>query len=184
VDDKDRLRQDALRRRSAMSSAERAAAGEALASVLGDVLAGADRVACYAAVGTEPPTGPLFAVCREVLLPVLLPHGDLDWALHRDDLQPARKGLLEPAGPRLGVDAISTCDVVLVPALAVDRNGNRLGRGGGSYDRALPRVTGLTIALLYDGEQAETLPGEPHDVAVRAVATPSYGLLLLPSATT
>jgi 5-formyltetrahydrofolate cyclo-ligase len=167
-----------------MAAAERTAAGEALADALGDVVAGATRVACYAAVGTEPPTAALFALCREVLLPVLLPDGDLDWALHRDDLQPAAKGLLEPAGRRLGVEALASCDVVLVPALAVDGRGTRLGRGGGSYDRALPRATGLTIALLYDGEHVDRLPSEPHDARVRAVATPSHGLVRMPGNTT
>ena len=65
-----------------------------------------------------------------------------------------------------------------MPALAVDGEGNRLGRGGGSYDRALRRATGLTIAVLYDGERVDTVPAEPHDVRVHAVVTPS-GLTLL-----
>jgi 5-formyltetrahydrofolate cyclo-ligase len=64
-----------------------------------------------------------------------------------------------------------------VPALAVDRTGNRLGRGGGSYDRALRRATGLTIALLYDEDLVDVLPAEPHDVPVAAAVTPSYGLV-------
>jgi 5-formyltetrahydrofolate cyclo-ligase len=60
--------------------------------------------------------------------------------------------------------------VVLVPALAVDARGNRLGRGGGSYDRALARVGGQvpTIALLYDAELLAHVPAEPHDQRVRA----------------
>jgi 5-formyltetrahydrofolate cyclo-ligase len=68
-----------------------------------------------------------------------------------------------------------------VPALQVDRDGNRLGRGGGSYDRALARATGLTVALLHDDELVAELPHEPHDVPVRAVATPTGGLVRLPS---
>jgi 5-formyltetrahydrofolate cyclo-ligase len=68
---------------------------------------------------------------------------------------------------------------VLVPALLVDRRGNRLGRGGGSYDRALVRATGLTVALLHDGELVEELPAEAHDVPVRAAATPSQGVVQL-----
>jgi 5-formyltetrahydrofolate cyclo-ligase len=70
---------------------------------------------------------------------------------------------------------------VLVPALAVDRHGNRLGRGGGSYDRALARATGLTVAVLYDGELVDLLPVEPHDVPVNAVVTPRSGLVRLPA---
>ncbi len=94
-------------------------------------------------------------------------------------LRTAARGLLEPAGPRLGPEALADCDLVLVPALAVDRAGRRLGRGGGSYDRALPRARGLVVAVLHDGELVEQLPAEPHDVAVRAVVTPSGGLMHL-----
>ncbi len=113
------------------------------------------------------------------LLPVLLDDDDLDWAAYDGHLAPGRRGLLEPVGPRLGVDAIAACDLVLVPALRVDRSGNRLGRGGGSYDRALARATGLTVALLHDDELVEAVPHESHDVPVNAVATPGQGLVML-----
>ncbi len=65
---------------------------------------------------------------------------------------------------------------MLVPALLVDRHGTRLGKGGGSFDRALARATGLTIALVHDDEVVDLLPAEPHDVPVRAIATPSTGV--------
>ncbi|MDT7571034.1 MAG: 5-formyltetrahydrofolate cyclo-ligase [Actinomycetota bacterium] len=170
------LRAAALARRAELTAGDREAAGAAIAALLRDRLAGA-RVAAYAAVGTEPPVAGALAVCREVLLPVLLPDGDLDWAAGHD-VQRTSRGLLEPTGPRRGLGALATCDVVLVPALAADRAGNRLGRGGGSYDRALPRATGLTIAVLYDGEPVEALPAEPHDVRVGGVVTPSRLVLL------
>jgi 5-formyltetrahydrofolate cyclo-ligase len=67
-----------------------------------------------------------------------------------------------------------------VPALAVDAAGRRLGRGGGSYDRALARVGPLVplIALLYDGELVEHVPAEGHDIPVRATVSPRAGLTL------
>jgi 5-formyltetrahydrofolate cyclo-ligase len=141
----------------------------------------AATVAAYVAMGQEPGTGPLVdrvrGAGRHVLLPVLLPGNDLDWARYTgpDDLVPARLGLLEPPGARLGVDAIATADVVLVPALAVDRTGLRLGRGGGSYDRALARVPVGTFvcALLFEDELLEAVPAAPHDRRVTAVATPA-----------
>ena len=141
----------------------------------------AATVAAYVSVGQEPGTGPLVdllaAAGKRVILPVLLPDNDLDWALYTggDDLVAAGRGLLEPAGPRLGRDAVATADVVLVPALAVDRSGMRLGRGGGSYDRALGRVPVGTFvcALLYDGELLDEVPRELHDRPVAAVVTPS-----------
>ena len=127
---------------------------------------------------TEPPTTEILAARPDLLLPVLLPDGDLDWAV-AGAVRTTERGLLEPTGPRLGVGAIAGCDVVLVPALAVDRFGNRLGRGGGSYDRALRRTTALTVAVLYDDDVVEAVPAEPHDVRVAAVVTPTRGLELL-----
>jgi 5-formyltetrahydrofolate cyclo-ligase len=101
-----------------------------------------------------------------VLVPVLLADHDLDWA----EWNPATA----QAGAALGVNAISAADAVLVPALAVARDGTRLGRGGGSYDRALSRLpTGaMTAALLFDGELVDTLPTDDWDVPVTAVVTP------------
>ncbi|WP_213000535.1 5-formyltetrahydrofolate cyclo-ligase [Winogradskya consettensis] len=115
-----------------------------------------------------------------ILLPVLLPDGDLDWALYEgpSSLQPGARGLLEPIGRRLGVAAVSEASFVVVPALAVDRRGVRMGRGGGSYDRALARVapTAFTVALLHDGERVDTVPAELHDRRVGATITPTEGL--------
>ncbi len=141
----------------------------------------AATVALYVSIGQEPGTGPLLdlltAAGKRVVLPVLLPDNDLDWAAYEGpaDLVAAGRGLLEPAGARLGRDAVATADAVLVPALAVDRTGMRLGRGGGSYDRALGRVPVGTFvcALLYDGELVERVPHDDHDRRVTAVVTPS-----------
>ena len=149
----------------------------------------AATVAAYVSIGTEPGTGPLLdlldAAGKRVLLPVLLPDNELDWAAYTGPtgLLPAGRGLLEPAGPRLGVDAVATADVVLTPGLAVDRSGMRLGRGGGSYDRALGRVPVGTFVctLLYDGELLDAVPAEPHDRRVTAAVTPS-GVRRFPAA--
>lgn len=140
----------------------------------------AATVAAYVSIGTEPGTGLLLHALadagRRVVLPVLLPDGDLDWGTYRGDasLAPARMGLLEPVD-RLGVDAIATADVVLVPGLAVSPTGLRIGRGGGSYDRALARVPlgTFTCVLLHDEEIGVDVPAEPHDRPVTAAASPA-----------
>ena len=139
----------------------------------------AATIAAYVSVSNEPGTGPvieqLHALGRRVILPVLLPDDDLDWAAYTgpEGLIPAGRGLLEPAGPRLGVEAVATADVVLCPGVAVDRTGMRLGRGGGSYDRALGRVPVGTFVctLLYDGEIVDRVPAAAHDRRVSAVVT-------------
>jgi 5-formyltetrahydrofolate cyclo-ligase len=71
--------------------------------------------------------------------------------------------------------------VIIVPALAVSRTGMRLGRGGGSYDRALARAgRAVKVALLHDGELRDDIPAEPHDQRVDAVITPAGGLTPTP----
>lgn len=139
----------------------------------------AATVAAYVSLGSEPGTAVLLDALRasgkRVILPVLLADNDLDWAAYDGELGPARRGLLEPTGERLGVDAIATADVVLVPGLAAGADGIRMGRGGGSYDRALGRVPlgTFTCVLLHDGELLASVPSEPHDRPVTAAVTPS-----------
>ncbi|MET9133984.1 5-formyltetrahydrofolate cyclo-ligase [Streptomyces antibioticus] len=151
-------------------------------------LAHARTVAAYVSVGAEPGTRALLDALHargvRVLLPTLLPDNDLDWGAYtgEDSLARVRHGgrmeLLEPAGERLGPDAVTEADVVLLPGLAVDARGMRLGRGGGSYDRVLARLDGAgarpaLVVLLYDTEVVAHVPAEAHDRPVRAVVTPS-----------
>ena len=134
----------------------------------------AATVAAYVSVGSEPGTGllldALLAAGKRVVVPVLRRDNDLDWAAYDGpgSLAPAARGLLEPTGPLLGVDAIRTADVVIVPGLAVSPAGDRIGRGGGSYDRALARVpAGTPVAVvLHDDELGLAVPTDPHDVRV------------------
>jgi 5-formyltetrahydrofolate cyclo-ligase len=183
------LRAQILARRSALSAEQRAGAGRAIRDALLDrpEVQMAGTIAAYYSVGAEPDTrGLVYALWKRgsyVLLPVLQPDGDLDWASYEgpDSMLPGPRGLRQPGEPPRGVDVISRADLVLVPALAVDRSGRRLGRGGGSYDRALPRVGPLIplIALLYDDELLARVPAAPHDIPVRAAVTPNAGLTRL-----
>ncbi|GAA3671592.1 5-formyltetrahydrofolate cyclo-ligase [Nocardioides ginsengisoli] len=160
-----------------VGTAARAIADHVLAT---DEVRRAATVAAYVSVGTEPGTTDLLDrlvdAGKRVILPVLLPDNDLDWAVYHGptSLAPARRGLLEPLSTPLGVAAVATADVVLVPGLAASRAGLRLGRGGGSYDRALARVPvgTFTCVLLYDDELLADVPAEPHDRPVTAAATP------------
>jgi 5-formyltetrahydrofolate cyclo-ligase len=174
------LRDQLVTARRRLSLPELREAAEAIAAHLlaAEPVRRAATVAAYVSVGSEPGTGPLLDALldagRRVILPVLLPDNDLDWAVHTGPLLSARRGLLEPPGPRLSPDAIATADVVLVPGLAVDGTGMRLGRGGGSYDRALARVPvgTFTCVLLHQGEQVPRVPAADHDRRVTAAAFP------------
>jgi 5-formyltetrahydrofolate cyclo-ligase len=189
--DKGTVRRRLVAARAAMSDSSRNEAGRLIRDHVLEMpeVAGAGTIAAYYSVGTEPDTRSLvFALWKRgsyVVLPVLLPDGDLDWASYEgpDSLAPGPRGLLQPAEPVRGTGTVARADVVLVPALAVDRRGQRLGRGGGSYDRALDRVGPQvpTIALLYDSELLPSVPAEEHDRPVRAVARPGYGITWLPA---
>ncbi|HEU4542344.1 MAG TPA: 5-formyltetrahydrofolate cyclo-ligase [Jiangellaceae bacterium] len=178
------LRERIIENRRALDARGLSVAARALRDVVLAMpeVAQAQRVATYVSVGNEPGTGPLLeslsAQGTDVLLPILLPDGDLDWATYTGPrgLVAASRGMLEPVSEALGPAAVTTADVVLAPGLAVDQRGVRLGRGGGSFDRALARAGGraFTCVLLYDGEVLDIpVPRELHDVPVTAAATPS-----------
>ncbi|MER5216714.1 5-formyltetrahydrofolate cyclo-ligase [Streptomyces sp. NPDC002838] len=188
--DKRTLRRELLAVRSRLTADDVREAATALADRALELpeVAGARTVAAYVSVGTEPGTLTLLDALRErgarVLLPALLPDNDLDWAAYTGEGSLARvqhrgkMALFEPVGERLGRDAVTTVDVVLLPGLAVDARGMRLGRGGGSYDRVLTRLEQsrahpALVMLLYDSEVVERLPTEAHDRPVHAVVTPS-----------
>jgi 5-formyltetrahydrofolate cyclo-ligase len=185
------LRKELKARRAALSATERSAAGRALLTAILDLpeTGMAGTVAAYLGIGTEPQTEALvFALWKRgsyVLLPVVRPDHDLDWATYEgpDSLArvPGPLGLLEPTEPPRGTGAIASADLVLVPALAADRQGNRLGRGAGCYDRALARVGPAvpTIALLYDHELIDQVPAGSYDQTVGAVAQPRDGITWL-----
>jgi 5-formyltetrahydrofolate cyclo-ligase len=141
-------------------------------------VAAARTVAAYVSLPSEPDTATVIDTLTsrgvQVLLPVLLGDGDLDWAV-AGPLIDGPAGLREPTGSRLRPEAIRLADVVLCPGLAADAAGTRLGRGGGSYDRALARCRpdALRVLLLYDGELVDWLPADPHDEPVHVVVTPS-----------
>jgi 5-formyltetrahydrofolate cyclo-ligase len=182
------LRGRLLTQRRSLTPSERASAATALQDQMLALVRreGPSTIAAYVPVGAEPggPALPsVLATVARVLLPVLLPSGELDWAEYAGSLVAGPRGLLEPPGPRCGVDAVRSADLILVPALAVDRRGMRIGRGGGSYDRALERAgaTPLIVALLHDGELLPSVPVEPHDRPVHGVLTPAGFVRLAPS---
>ncbi len=186
-DHKDRFRvaiRDARRGRSARRL-DHAGAGLAHVVRLICQVRDATTVAAYASRPGEPPTGELLTtLCDDgvrVLLPVLGERLARQWAVYEPDHElvvraPGRPP--EPPGPALGAETVAEADIVLVPALAIDTHGRRIGQGAGWYDRVLPllRPDQMSVGIVFEPElydaEVRPLPEERHDARVGAVATP------------
>ncbi len=138
--------------------------------------ASARTIASYLSYGTEPSTGDLneeiIKSGRTLFLPRVLKDNDLEWvAWDGKTSSLSKKGKIqEPTGSATTEPEI---DLIIIPTLCADRSGTRLGQGGGSYDRALPKLSAWRIGLIYAGELSNTeIPNEAHDVKLNAVATP------------
>ncbi|WP_433659375.1 5-formyltetrahydrofolate cyclo-ligase [Nocardia sp. CA-128927] len=181
--DKHAWRTEILARRAAMSTEEHATNTLGLVAAVGrlDVR---EWVCAYVPVGGEPGSTAMLDALRaagaRVLVPVTGPPGPLNWAEYtgRDSLRRARFGLFEPIGETLPTAAVGWAELILVPALAVDRRGVRLGRGAGYYDRTLfaARADARLVAVVGDEELVNRLPEEPHDRKMGWALTPHRGL--------
>ena len=87
------------------------------------------------------------------------------------DLVPGRFNVPEP-GPGCPAVALNQLDLILVPGVAFDLNGRRLGRGKGFYDRLLSEVRGVCCGLLFEEQLTSEIPVEPHDVRLHCLVTP------------
>jgi 5-formyltetrahydrofolate cyclo-ligase len=131
-------------------------------------------VAAYVSFAGEPSTEEVLrelqAAGKRILLPVLLADRDLEFRAYDGTLVTGRLGITCPP-PSAPLVPLHEAGVVVVPALACDAQGRRLGRGGGSYDRALPRAApeALTLALVHPEELVAEVPVDVHDQPVRAV---------------
>jgi 5-formyltetrahydrofolate cyclo-ligase len=180
--DKHAWRTEIRARRAAMTTADHESEARELAHTVA-TLTFTEWVCAYVPVRGEPGSTAMLdairAVGGRVLLPVTGAPGPLNWAEYTGstELRRARFGLLEPAGEVL-VDALTRADLILVPALAVDRRGVRLGQGAGYYDRTLAaaRPDTRVVAVVRDDELVELLPEEPHDLRMGWALTPRGGL--------
>jgi 5-formyltetrahydrofolate cyclo-ligase len=180
---KDEWRSHLLSARRAVPAEVRADEAVALAGFVHDLVSAGQTVCGYVPVGTEPGSRQMVDDLRatgvQVLLPVVVGSHPLDWAEYDGTLQPGPHHLLEPAGPRLGPQVVAKASLILVPALAVDAAGVRLGRGAGHYDRSLVLAApdAMIIGVVRDQEFLPHLPFDPHDVKMTAVLTPSRGMI-------
>jgi 5-formyltetrahydrofolate cyclo-ligase len=188
---KPQLREQLLSARRLLAPAVREAEALALAQHISPLVNMGETICAYVPVGTEPGSIALLDTLSgagvRVLLPVAVSSDDgvplpLLWAEYQPGrLVAARFGLKEPAGVRLAAATLSQAHLVIVPALAVDRRGGRLGRGAGFYDRSLPLrdPAARLVAVVRDSELVQELPVEPHDVLMTHAATPGGGVIPL-----
>ena len=131
---------------------------------------GAKNVASYHPLPTEPDTSDFnnaFARVGNLLLPRVI-GDDIEFAYGA--LAAGSFGILEPTGERFPIDAI---ELFIVPAMAVDGIGNRLGKGRGFYDRVLKTSVATAAAVVFDGEVVELIEAEEHDVRMQYAVTPT-----------
>jgi 5-formyltetrahydrofolate cyclo-ligase len=177
---KDTVREQSISARSARSSAEISAAGIALANHDWAALCPGQLVTCFVSMTSEPPTHEvrtkLRALDKDVALPIMKLGNSLAWGFDGTDLVKNSYGIFEPAPTEID---IAQASAILVPALRVGRDGSRLGRGAGYYDRALANVPAhsnggpLRICLVFDNEVDDSVPSEPHDALIDLIVTPS-----------
>lgn len=185
------LRAELLSARGALTPEEHDREAQALVDHLLALVTVATTVCAYVPVGSEPGSIELVDALHRRGVRVLLPVARADtagvpqplqWGEYRPgELVEAPYGLREPAQPWLAADAVADASLILVPALAVDRTGVRLGRGAGFYDRSLPLADAAArlVAVVRDDELVDHLPAEPHDVRMTHALTPRDGLVAL-----
>jgi 5-formyltetrahydrofolate cyclo-ligase len=139
----------------------------------------ATNIASYVSHGDEPSTSALNSALLKNGKVLYLPriNGDdlewVQWSGSAEDLKPSKfsKNILEPSGAVIS-DKLNI-ELIIVPALRIDRTGYRLGQGGGFYDRALAQLKAWSIGLIHPDEiSSEDLPRESFDIPLNAAATP------------
>ena len=181
--EKRRLRRSIAQGRRAVAADEAARVAEQIASrLLAEVVVRrARRIALYAALPDEVPSRPLFdaltTLHKTLLLPRVLRENELAFAVVTDwsALRPGRYGVPEPPALAVTIEP-EEGDLVLVPGVAFDRAGNRLGRGKGCYDRAFPSGAArppLLMGVAYDLQVVDAVPHAARDRRMDAVVTQS-----------
>ncbi len=191
AEEKRALRAELRERRQMMSETARDAASAGLADQL-DILVArftVRSVSCFLSTTTEPNTRPFITRAMErgirVLLPITRADGLLDWAVAEPDGDETEGlfGMPEPLGELLGPIAVGDCELMIVPAAAVDASGMRLGWGRGYFDKTLGSMERRppVYAVIFDDELLPAVPREVHDQPVTGVVTPTRIVELSPT---
>jgi len=135
------------------------------------------QIGCYLSFGSEPATDSFIQLAQAEGIVIACPRIDSDgqmvMAVLESETKPSKLGFREPTGQ---VVDPSDLDLIIVPALAIDYQGLRLGRGAGYFDRYLESYQGPSVGLVYDAEFLPEVPSETHDLPVSLVVTQSRTL--------
>ena len=178
------LRAELKSLRDSIHEADRAACSAKLAELIRSMpeYAAAKRVLLYYPIGSEPDFLPLAEAAategKGIAFPVVVGK-DMAFCDVKgiDGFNTGSMGIPEPdAAECVAVSGFSDT-ICIVPALAADRNGNRIGYGGGYYDRFLKRYPGVSVCAVYSRLLFDELPAEAHDVSVDAIVSDVAGVL-------
>lgn len=139
----------------------------------------ARRIVLYHSLPDELPTTEMlneWSADKLVLLPRVVGDKMDIVAFHAGELATGSFNIQEPTGNEIITDFAAT-DVAIIPGVAFDRHGNRLGRGKGYYDRFLSHFPGIKIGICADFRLVDTVPAEAHDVKMDYVITPSTTII-------
>ena len=137
----------------------------------------AQCIACYVSIKNEVSTQAFIQKAlgegKQVGVPVTKPDGVMDFQAITgiNDLQPVHFGLLEPVADSQKVISLETFDLVIVPGIAFDRWGHRIGSGGGYYDRFLEQTEAIRTGLAYAFQVVDEVSVEPHDLKMDMIVT-------------
>lgn len=130
------------------------------------------RIGCYLSFGFEPDTQEFIARAEQTGVEVYCPKLDdtqMEFVRWSKNTRKTNLGFEEPSGDSY----LGELELVVIPALAVDEAGFRIGRGGGYFDRYLESFAGIKVAVVFDSEVLNALPVESHDVPVNYTVTPT-----------
>jgi 5-formyltetrahydrofolate cyclo-ligase len=177
-DDKQSLRQAILAQRSVNQSSEtQSGFTRELTRLVSDL--GVRRIGCYLSFGSEPPTREFITTVQEAGIIVACPRIETDGSMVFAELgqstEQTKLGFEQPLGQEVPK---SDLELLVIPALAIDETGDRLGRGAGYFDRYLQNYLGITVGMIYESEFVSKLPTQGHDEPVNWVVTPTKSIAL------
>jgi 5-formyltetrahydrofolate cyclo-ligase len=181
-DSKTSLRQQVRSRLKAMTPEQRAVQSRQAGALLEQqaLWKQARTILFYAPLPEEPDVWPLLGASLAVGRTVALPRFDAKTSQYvagriqdpAKDIQTGRFGIREPT-EGCALIPLNRLDFVLVPGVAFDLRGRRLGRGKGFYDQLLALVRGTTCGVAFEEQIVEGIPVEPHDVQLNCILTPT-----------